>query len=164
MSEYAVKEPLPLPGAEEVLSLAIEAVEDRAAIAVREHGTPLMTFNDRDAFMDSAQEIIDALQYQVQGIEEMRVLTQGDGACIGDVRVELEMYLFTFKLQPTKPLEFFRSIAPEVAAVYTGTAVVWIAPLETLGLHVPAYHGSPAVIAGKIARLINERARTWQNS
>ncbi len=162
MSEYNVKEPLPVHGSQVVTPYAIEALEERAALAVKNHGCHLMTFNGRDAFMDSAQEIVDALQYQVQGIEEMRALSQ-DGAMIGEVRVNLCMYLFLFGIDAKLTDEFYREVGQEIALQYTGS-VLQDADPDTLGVYVPAYHGPPAVLAGNIARFINERMHTWQNN
>lgn len=164
MSEYNVKEPPPVHGSQVVTPYAIEALEERAALAVANHGCHLMTFNGRDAFMDYAQEVIDAIQYQVQGIEEMRALVRVGGAEIGDVSVSLQMYQFVFKCQLCREPDFYFEVGREVAKLYLGTVLDGDACFDCICVNVPAYHGPPAVLAGKLARFINERMHTWQNS
>ena len=46
-------------------------IDERTALGVTKYGTPLMTFNGRDARQDRTQEILDFCQYQEQYILEL---------------------------------------------------------------------------------------------
>ena len=66
---------MPGPG-EQAVAPALKArfsdwIDQRTARGVETYGTPLQTFNGRDAGVDMLQEILDFCQYQQQRIMEL---------------------------------------------------------------------------------------------
>lgn len=57
--------------------LVQEDMAERDQIGRAKYGTPLQAFNGRDALMDLYQELLDAVVYLRQLIEERRQLGQG---------------------------------------------------------------------------------------
>jgi hypothetical protein len=49
-----------------------EDIEARIRLGERKYGTRLKAFNGRDAYMDAYQEILDFLNYTMQGVVERR--------------------------------------------------------------------------------------------
>jgi hypothetical protein len=69
-------EPMPIadPARGDVQSLVIADIEERRRVGIARYGTPLQTFNGRNADIDLYQELLDAVMYQRQNIEERRTL------------------------------------------------------------------------------------------
>lgn len=74
MSDDTLKQPAPKPGVEDVtagLGARIAKIhEARRAAGIREYGTPLQTFNGRDALDDADAELADAQAYVHQARKE----------------------------------------------------------------------------------------------
>lgn len=62
--------PVPDPSRGDVQSLVIADIEERRRVGIARYGTPLQTFNGRDALIDLYQELLDAVMYTRQLIEE----------------------------------------------------------------------------------------------
>lgn len=67
-------EPMPVadPSRGDVQSLVIADIEERRRVGIQRYGTPLQTFNGRDALIDLYQELLDAAMYTRQLIEERK--------------------------------------------------------------------------------------------
>lgn len=67
-------EPLPTadPTRGNVQDLVIEDITERKRVGIERYGTPLQTFNGRDALIDLYQELLDAVMYTRQLIEERK--------------------------------------------------------------------------------------------
>jgi hypothetical protein len=66
-----VDQPPPVPNAgRPVWDLVIDDMRERDAIGRARYGTPLQSHNGRDALMDLYQELLDAVVYIRQVIEE----------------------------------------------------------------------------------------------
>lgn len=63
-------EPDPLPGKIAVAELVLKDIEERIADGEKKYGTKLQTHNGRNALKDLYQELIDAVMYIRQEIEE----------------------------------------------------------------------------------------------
>lgn len=59
-------QPLPTPGGQPVQAALIAALTERTDYGRRKYGTPLMTFNGRDALTDAWEEALDLLTYLTQ--------------------------------------------------------------------------------------------------
>lgn len=70
MSSVDRREPEPVPGKDRVFPVVIKLLSTRINAAEKEHRSPLMTHNGRDALMDAIQECIDTLMYLVQAYME----------------------------------------------------------------------------------------------
>lgn len=55
-----------------VQDLVITDIEERKRVGIERYGTPLQTFNGRDAVIDLYQELLDATMYVRQHIEERK--------------------------------------------------------------------------------------------
>jgi hypothetical protein len=98
LGKFAVTpQPAPLPGREDVRQHVIGAMLDRMAFGKEHYGTPLQTFNGRDALADAFQESLDLLQYLTQALLE-REAFEGIGGISEDAmnaRVVVEGALYT---------------------------------------------------------------------
>ncbi len=66
-------QPPPVPNERKAIAdLVIEDIEERKRIGTERYGTPLQAFNGREALVDLYQELLDAVQYIRQLIEEER--------------------------------------------------------------------------------------------
>jgi hypothetical protein len=153
LSDYAKYQPPPTPGAEVVDELVIKAVRDRSVMGVEKYGTMLMTFNERDAFEDAAQEAVDGVKYLVQGLEEERVLT-GNGLVEDQTRIVLSWYTLQATLLDAEVGELEKAVALIRSRYPLATAQPYLP--DTLVLRVPWRYGRPAVFARKLMRVINE--------
>lgn len=71
-------QPVPIPhDGPDVTELVIADLRERRRLGVDRYGTPLQPFNGRDPGLDLYQELLDAVQYRRQEIEEQR-MTQTD--------------------------------------------------------------------------------------
>jgi hypothetical protein len=68
--DAAKYEPDPKPGREIILNLVLEDLKTRAEHGQKKYGTFLMSHNGRDGMMDLYQELLDAVMYIRQLIEE----------------------------------------------------------------------------------------------
>lgn len=66
----ATRQPMPQPATGDIQKLVIEDIEARREFGIKKYGTPLQAFNGRDALMDLYQELLDAVCYVRQLIEE----------------------------------------------------------------------------------------------
>lgn len=93
MNQAAIEQPMPTPGKDEVLPVALDRIigwtyakkigEDlqaRHERGLRTYGTPLMTENGRDCLMDLYQEALDGIMYATQYYME-----SGAGAIAGEM-------------------------------------------------------------------------------
>lgn len=64
------RQPLPKEGQVEVMPLVVADLLRRSAQGARKYGRPLQTHNGRDALWDLYEELLDAVQYLRQAIEE----------------------------------------------------------------------------------------------
>ena len=55
-----------------IAELVIADIQERARLGRERYGTPLQAFNGRDALQDAYEEIMDALLYLRQALEELR--------------------------------------------------------------------------------------------
>lgn len=62
--------PITTPESVEVTALVIADLEARRALGIKTYGTPLMTYNGRDAFVDAYHELLDLCVYLRQYITE----------------------------------------------------------------------------------------------
>lgn len=70
--------PVPDPTRGNVQDLVIADIEERKRVGIARYGTPLQTFNGRDAMVDLYQELLDACMYVRQIIEERKYVNSGD--------------------------------------------------------------------------------------
>jgi len=68
----ATPQPAPHQGQRDVLWAALSALDERALAGTLKYGTPLMSFNGRDALEDWYQEQCDAFMYATQFMMEYR--------------------------------------------------------------------------------------------
>lgn len=74
-------QPMPVGGQECVQDALVAEILERKAIGVQTYGTPLMTFNGRDPFRDTREELLDgavylkqaSMQYDVMGRALQRI-------------------------------------------------------------------------------------------
>lgn len=105
-SAYTVPEAPPSHQASiEVLPLAKLALDARAASGREKYGVPLCLFNDRDAFIEAAQELLDGAQYIVQGLTERNILAL-DGYTEQGVTVTLKSYNLEVVVVPVDFMDF----------------------------------------------------------
>lgn len=62
--------PPPTSGRSVVLLYVLDALEQRAKAGYEKYGTPLMTFNGRDALQDAFEEALDLCMYLAQALLE----------------------------------------------------------------------------------------------
>lgn len=55
-----------------IAELVIADIQERARLGRKRYGTPLQAFNGRNALQDAYEEIMDALLYLRQALEELR--------------------------------------------------------------------------------------------
>lgn len=68
---WSIPEPKPEPGKKIVVNELIKDLLDRSEFGIQKYGTPLMTFNKRDAIVDLYQELLDAIVYCKQIMMEI---------------------------------------------------------------------------------------------
>lgn len=61
---------LPTPGQQDVTEAVIADLQARTALGIERYGTPLQTFNGRDALRDAYEEVLDAAKYLKQALME----------------------------------------------------------------------------------------------
>lgn len=66
----ALPQPAPTEGQADVTDLVIRDLVARRAMGTAKYGTPLRTFNGRNALMDAYQEVLDLANYLRQRIAE----------------------------------------------------------------------------------------------
>ena len=69
----------PEPVAPSLKQRFIEWIDQRTEKGIATYGTPLMTFNGRDAEQDMRDELLDFCQYQQQHIMELEALLRAHG-------------------------------------------------------------------------------------
>jgi hypothetical protein len=81
MSKASDPQPRPVKGfgAQVVFEIVIEDVRERSEVGRVRYGTPLMTFNGRDALWDAYQEAIDLVMYLRQVILEREATPHDHG-------------------------------------------------------------------------------------
>ncbi len=75
-------QPMPKPGKVNVSPVAIRRLSDpiiqRTNQGIQTYGTPLQTFNGRDALRDCLEELVDATLYLMQAIMEREAGEEDD--------------------------------------------------------------------------------------
>lgn len=66
----ALPQPAPTEGQQDVTDLVVQDLLARRAMGTAKYGTPLRTFNGRNALMDAYQEVLDLANYLRQRIAE----------------------------------------------------------------------------------------------
>ena len=74
MTSPAEREPMPTPGTIAILPLVIADLQQRDTAGTKKYGTTLQANNGRDALVDLSQELMDAVMYLRQYMEEMECL------------------------------------------------------------------------------------------
>jgi len=74
-------QPLPTPGRENVQDALIEDIAARRRLGVQRYGSPLQTFNGRDALRDLQEELLDAATY----VKQARMERDELGDLLGDM-------------------------------------------------------------------------------
>ena len=67
------KQPLPTTSVGDICALVIADMEERRRMGIAKFGTPLQPHNGRDARRDLYQELLDAVFYERQDLEERRL-------------------------------------------------------------------------------------------
>ena len=70
------RQPDPRPGLESVTDKVIDDFRFRREFGMTKYGTELQTFNGRDALSDLSQELMDAVLYLSQEIQERTILRE----------------------------------------------------------------------------------------
>ncbi|MCD4717440.1 MAG: hypothetical protein K8R45_11975 [Desulfobacterales bacterium] len=70
MSKAAIHQPPPRPGQLNVGDFVLQDIHARMEAGKQKYGTPLQTFNGRDALWDAYQEALDLVMYLRQAILE----------------------------------------------------------------------------------------------
>lgn len=85
--------PTPNPAGPDILKLVIADMESRRAYGIEKYGQPLTTNNGRKPLVDLYQELLDAVQYTRQELEERKEL---EARLRAEVASEFFTQLLTF--------------------------------------------------------------------
>lgn len=116
MNAAATPQPAPLAGREDVTELVLADLRARREMGTAKYGTPLMTFNGRDALMDSYQEALDLVMYLRQALAERDAYI---AAAIDRAAVERDLEAFDLCESP-RP----RTVTEEIAEIRAQTAAM----------------------------------------
>jgi hypothetical protein len=70
MSLSTCRQDLPKPGEQNIVTILLQEIQEKADRGAAKYGSALMSFNGRNSLVDAYQELIDLLMYLRQCVEE----------------------------------------------------------------------------------------------
>ncbi|THA72466.1 hypothetical protein E6R60_26410 [Streptomyces sp. A0642] len=153
-------QPLPTPGQQSVQDALIERIQDRRALGIQRYGSPLMTFNGRNAVQDATEEALDLASYLMQIELETNATRDTISAALKEHRADKHGDCFT--CQTAAPCTTRQILTRQTApASAPETCDGLINDLRSLSAELAAgcyWTGSEPHIGGRIDELLKRHA------